>query len=327
MRLDNVIALIAPFVLGIGIVTICVTIILCTLWVPAILCTLLVLFNAHYECFAFNINWNKKSSQIYQTVSLLTYNVNLAYKELSTNDKAEEIANYLLEKDADLILLQEYNPLLFPVLQRKLSERYLYGSPYKYADRYKAVYSKYPISNYTQLKDENVFVEEKIENEDRGYMPICGMRVDIMGNALYLVNCHLHSNNFSPALRNYRSKKISILDFVRTIFFSLSQGAQMRENQAKLLRNHIDEIAMPILICGDMNDLSGSSAINIIRSKKLKDAWWERGLGLGNTLATLGMKWRLDHILYSDGIFIDKIKIGKIGLSDHRPVLCDFYIK
>lgn len=52
----------------------------------------------------------------------------------------------------------------------------------------------------------------------------------------------------------------------------------------------------------------------------------KKGGGFGFTLATKGMRWRLDHVLNSDGIKIDSIKVGCTGLSDHRLLICKFHL-
>lgn len=300
--------------------------IFCSLWVSALCCGILFILNAHYECYAYKGLFRKSFDDDAQLISVISYNVNLAYQELSTLEKAEKIADYLLEKNADIVLLQEYNPQVFPVLHKKLAGNYLYGSPYELADRYKAVYSKFPISNYIQLKDVHDTKNDKTGNEDRSYLPICEMTVTVNNHSFNMVNCHLHSNNFSPALRRLRCNEMSFFYFLRTIINSLSYGIQIRRRQAGVLRKQLNDIRIPILICGDMNDVSASSVLRALKGKNLRDAWWEKGVGQGHTLCVKLMKWRLDHILFSKGIKIDSVIVEKIGLSDHRPLQCKFHL-
>lgn len=326
MFLKEAVALAAPVIVRCCIIAIIVTIFLCPLWISAILGCLLVLINSYSKCYAYKGLFGTKSESNVQCVSLVSYNVNLAYNDLSTPEKADEIANYLLEKDVDIVLLQEYNPQIFPVLQQKLEGKYQYGSPYQLADRYKAVFSKYPISDYIQLKEYKTKGDGVIGDEDRRYLPICGMTVAVNGNLLNMINCHLHSNNFSPALRQLRHNEISLLLFIKKIFCSLLQGIEERKKQVKTLRNHLSGCRQPIIICGDMNDVSGSSVLDILTGKDLYDAWWMQGIGIGYTLCKQVMRWRLDHILFSKGIKIDSISVEKKDMSDHRPLLCKFQL-
>lgn len=326
MFIKDALALAAPVIVWCCIIAIVVTTFFCPLWIPAILGSLFVLVNSHYECYAYKGLFSRDSENTVQPLSLVSYNVNLAYKDLSTPEKAAYIADYLLEKDADIVLLQEYNPQLFPALQQKLEKKYQFGSPYHLADRYKAVFSKFPISDYKQLKDYQSNSEGVIEGEDRRYLPICGMTVVSNEIPLYIVNCHLHSNNFSPALRLLRQNEISLMCFIKTILSSLLHGIDERKKQVNTLRNHLSGCSQPIIICGDMNDVSGSSVMKMLRGKNLSDAWWSRGIGLGYTLSMKAMRWRLDHILYSKGIKIDSVRVDNYDMSDHRPLLCKLYL-
>lgn len=326
MKLANVIALLSPVLVCLGFVAIVLTIIFSPLWIAVILCAILFCINAHYECFAYKGLRLSKSNDAPRALTLVSFNVNLAYKELSTDEKAKKIADYLLDVDADFVLLQEYNPQLFPVVQQKLENKYQYGSPYQLSDRYKAVYSKYLISEYIQLEDDRKADERVLGSEDRGYLPICGMTIAVDGKDFYVVNSHLHSNNFSSALRKLRRKEFSLFHFFKEAISLLSHGIKVRERQVRILKKHLRGITFPLLICGDMNDVSGSTVMKMMTGNVLKDAWWQKGFGFGFTLATKGMRWRLDHISYSNGIKIDSIKVGRSGLSDHRPLICKFHL-
>lgn len=235
---------------------------------------MLFCFNAFYECLAYKGLRISKSNDAPQTLTLVSFNVNLAYKELSTDEKAQKIADYLLEEDADFVLLQEYNPQLFPVVQQKLENKYLYGSPYQLADRYKAVYSKYPILDYTQLEDDRWNDKAVVGGEDRRYLPVCGMTIIVDGKDFYVVNCHLHSNNYSSALRKLRRKEVALLHFFKEAISLLSQGIELRKRQVRTLKEHLRGINKLLLICGDMNDVSGSTVMKLITGRVLKDAWW-----------------------------------------------------
>lgn len=325
MKHANIIALLSPILVSINFVAIALTSIFCPLWIPIVLSAILICLNAHYECFAYKGFLIQKETIAPKSLTLVSYNVNLAYKELSSEDKAQKIADFLLKEDADLVLLQEYNPLIFPVVQHELEKMFRYGSPFKLADRYKAVYSKYPISDYIQLKDEWNYGKKVEGGEDKGYLPICGMTVSFDSYDLCVVNCHLHSNNFSIALRKLKHKEVSLFCFFKEAINLLSQGIEGRKRQTRLLAEYVRGINRPLLICGDMNDVSGSSIMKKFTSKMLKDAWWQKGRGFGFTFATKGMRWRLDHILYSDGIKIDSMKVGRSKMSDHRPIICKFH--
>ena len=326
MKHANIIALLSPVLVCVNFVTIVLTSVFCSLWIPIVLSVILICLNDYYECLAYKGLLIQKNTIVPQSFTLVSYNVNLAYKELSSQEKAQKIAAFLLNEDADLVLLQEYNPLLFPVVQHQLEKKYRYGSPFKMADRYKAIYSRYPVSDYIQLKDEWDYGKKVEGGEDKGYLPICSMTVSFDSYELCVVNCHLHSNNFSIALRKLKRKEVGLLYFFKEAINLLLQGIEERERQTRLLAEYVRGINRPLLICGDMNEVSGSSIMKKFTGKVLKDAWWQKGRGFGFTLATKGMRWRLDHILYSEGIKIDLMKVVRSKLSDHRPITCKFHL-
>lgn len=320
------VALSAPLLVWCCIIAIVITTIFCPIWIPLLLGGLLFVINSHYECYAYRGFFRTRRRNNTQCISVVTYNVNLAYNELSTQEKADKIADYLLKKDADIVFLQEYNPQVFPVLQQKLGGRYQYAPPYYLADRYKAVFSKYPLSDYIQLKDNNSNEEACIGGEDRSFLPICGMKVKVEDKSFYMVNCHLHSNNYSTAYRKFKRDELSLVNFISLTFSSLTHGIEERQRQVNTLREHLSNFSQPIIICGDMNDVSGSSVIKMLKGKNLCDAWWMKGKGVGYTLCLKVMKWRLDHIFFSKGIKMDSVMVDKYNMSDHCPLQCEFYL-
>lgn len=294
-------------------------------WISLVVVIFTLWQNSYFECYAYKGFLKKEKVIKEKSFSLISYNVNLAYKEFNTHKSAEQIAYYLNDINADFILLQEYNPLLYPELQQFLSAKYNYSSPYVLADRYKTVFSKYPICEYVQLNNGKKR-EQKVLDEDRRYLPICGMKILTDRGELHICNCHLQSNNLSPALRAFRQQKLSIRLFFKTSIQSLFDGMDKRYEQALILRQYLNWNKKPTLICGDLNDVSGSRTLRLLRGKEMKDAWWNKGKGKGTTLKILGICLRLDHILYNKSIEIDEIKNGESGLSDHRPIICKFHL-
>lgn len=326
MKWRDVVALSAPAILWCGVMAVGIILFCLPTWACLFSIALLLLFNRHFKCFAYKGLYNKNVKVHVGSFTLITYNVNLAYKELSTQDKAERIAAYLLKCNADIVLLQEYNPNLFPVLHQNLSVVYPYGSPFEKADRYKAIYSKYPISDFVQLTDhEDVGQNMACDgDENRRFLPICGMKVGFDGHEVYIVNCHLHSNNFSPALRSFKQGYLTAFGLLKESIKHLNDGILIRERQINSLVLHLKAIRLPILICGDLNDVCGAKSFRRLEKISLKDTWWEKGIGFGSTVKVLWMRWRLDHVLCTNDIEIEKVRIGKKDLSDHKPLICMF---
>lgn len=79
------------------------------------------------------------------------------------------------------------------------------------------------------------------------------------------------------------------------------------------------------IIMGDFNDVSGSKPLNILEDAGFKDAWWDGGFGYGATIHH-PLPFRIDHIMYNDGVELVEIKkVDSNGLSDHDALVATFF--
>lgn len=81
-----------------------------------------------------------------------------------------------------------------------------------------------------------------------------------------------------------------------------------------------------MLICGDLNDLPGSYTYTKLKGN-LKDAFAEKGFGLGRTYNQILPTLRIDYILYDPRLLqIRGFSSPVLSLSDHNPVIANFEI-
>ena len=90
MNINELTALSALILVRSFLIATVITVIFGPLWIAVVLGILLIVVNAHYECYAFRGFFKKKCERSAKTVSFISYNVNLAYRELSTQEKAEK---------------------------------------------------------------------------------------------------------------------------------------------------------------------------------------------------------------------------------------------
>lgn len=294
---------------------------------------LALILNWWSETFALNCFRQKMGRYDFR---VLTYNINRAH-QLSVNEgTTEELVEFILKQKADIVLLQEYNAELYPVIQEKLNREYMYVSGVDVTSRFKSVFSKFPIESCEQLMV-NTNTPEYKTFQNRLYckkqhngieiLPICKMIIRIGNYRLQLFNCHLMSNNYSVVVRNCRKKKKSFIDVLLSVLHRMDFAYKAREVQVKVMSDKLDK-ENPSLLCGDFNDIGGSSCIRRLQRASLTDAWWEKGNGYGATFHGMGLRFRLDHILYSkDCLVLRKIFVPYSNLSDHSPLLGDFIIK
>lgn len=325
--------LVVPIVIVVSVAAAIILLLLkCWLLGIAVLVLALIL-NWWSETFALNCFRQKMGQYDFR---VLTYNINRAHEISVNKGTTEELVDFILGQKADIILLQEYNAELYPLIQEKLAREYTYVIGVDATSRFKSVFSRFPIESCEQLMvDTNTTEYETFQNRfysknqhaGNEVLPICKMIIHIGNHKLQLFNCHLMSNNYSVVIRNYRKKKKSIVDVLLPVLHRMDFGYKARELQVKVMSSQIEK-KYPSLLCGDFNDIGGSSCIRRLQRSRMVDAWWEKGYGYGATFHGMGLRFRLDHILYSkDFLVLRKIYVPYSNLSDHSPLLGDFIIK
>ncbi|SEM54224.1 Endonuclease/Exonuclease/phosphatase family protein [Prevotella sp. ne3005] len=264
---------------------------------------------------------------------ILSFNVNRAHGFSVNMGTTEQLIEFILKQNADIVLLQEYNAELYPEVQERLNYEYSHNSVIEINSRFKTVFSRFSIESCEQLMVDsndpkyklfqNAFYNKK-NHKGIEVLPICKMKIMIAGRMVQVFNCHLMSNNYSVVIRNLRKKGQCICYGIIPILKRLDFGYKARTLQARILSEHIDE-NLPALICGDFNDVSGSATLHELQQSGLYDSWWKKGFGFGYTFHGMGLRFRLDHVLFTSKQFkLCNIIVPRTNVSDHSPTICDF---
>lgn len=239
------------------------------------------------------------SSKSESHLCVLTYN--LGHLDCNVNNYAS-LDSFFRMKNADLLILPECRPQIRPEVHSIL--RHLY--PYNITDAFDIdpryietfVYSRYPIEKVSHLSDYVYSMNIVLPNQQR----------------LCLVACHLQSNQWHSSLNGGDG-----------LLKNIHNGYQKRLKQTEIIIDSITNIEIPIIVCGDMNDISGSSVLRTLQNGiNLNDAWWEGGCGYGPTFTGKHLYLRLDHILYSHHLSLKHVWIPSVNYSDHRPLIAEF---
>jgi len=270
-----------------------------------------IIINLLTESFAFGMN--EKTEIKSESFSVMTYNLNRAYITSLNNGTEEDVVEFILSQNVDLLCLQEFNPLVYKKIGDDLRFSYPYGSIEGENSRFKSVYSKYPIEDFQQL------------SLDGETLPICSMNIRVGDKQCRVVNCHFMSNNFSVVFGKIKNEGCVTLAHIKEVFNNLLKGYEARKRQAEILIHHIRQFEIPVLVCGDLNDVGGSAVLRLFKKANLQDAWWQKGTGFGFSFWGLMMRFRLDHFLFRKGMLSPKqIKVIHSKLSDHRPIIASF---
>jgi endonuclease/exonuclease/phosphatase family metal-dependent hydrolase len=92
--------------------------------------------------------------------------------------------------------------------------------------------------------------------------------------------------------------------------------------QVKMIEQFIDTSNLPIILCGDFNDVPNTKSYKLI-SKKLKDAHLESGFGFGRTFSKYLPSLRIDYIFVPKNVDVINCYTITELISDHYPVVAE----
>ena len=264
-------------------------------------------------------------------IKVLTYNV-MRYNQYKnhTKESPNNIVNYILNLDADIVCIQEYGAT--NNIQGLISDEDLnaiFKEKYPYRKNFpinvvgntvggNAVYSKFPIKSFKKIPYPSLYNGSFI------------VELDVKGKNVMLINNHLESNKLSVSdmaeyegllkgVKELDSKKIEEAGYLMKRKLSVSY--EIRAKQAELIAEYIKDSKSPyIIVCGDFNDTPISYARQTIKGNLLKDSFAETGLGMGISYNRNRFWVRIDYILHSKNIKAYNCTVGKLKDSDHYPV-------
>jgi endonuclease/exonuclease/phosphatase family metal-dependent hydrolase len=116
--------------------------------------------------------------------------------------------------------------------------------------------------------------------------------------------------NYQDTILSFKTsklKKLIIYDNIHT-------------KQALITRRFLDTTTSPIIFCADLNSVPSSHTYHLL-TKNLKDAFLEKGLGIGRTYNAISPTLRIDVILVSKSINVLSYKSPHLPYSDHYPII------
>ena len=253
----------------------------------------------------------QKSDNSVRHLKVLSFNCNLFPSDSSFYRRLDDIKNLIKEEDADVVFLTENYYHDYDTLGRSLRTKY----PYMIADSSSSgncIYSKYQFY-------EDGMSKVNIPNN----ITCCQMLYK--GTLIYVCGCHLSSNNYDKYGNYSTPEHINGILATYSYIKDIVRASNNRYDQAKLIVNTVSKNSVN-LVLGDMNDVCGSPTLSILKSSKLKDAWWQGGRGYGATIHH-PLPFRIDHIMYK-GCRLSYIKkIDTHILSDHDALVAEFSIE
>lgn len=258
------------------------------------------LFGAFYKFGNSGDNESKTGLKImsYNTRGFDRYN-------LFPGENVEKRIMDLVEKEApDIVCFQE-----FDYSRSKDFEQY----PHRFINYnfpnerrvVQAILSKYPIIDKGTLDFPNT-----LNN---------AIFADILykGDTLRVYNIHLQSFKIIPSRRMLRQLASDRLYNRMTATFA------MQQQQATLLRSHMDATPHRVILSGDLNNTAFSRVYRIVKGT-MNDSFEEAGRSFGTTYKLKFLPFRIDAIMADPSLKVLSHKNFDIRLSDHYPLMATF---
>ncbi|NCU04796.1 MAG: endonuclease/exonuclease/phosphatase family protein [Chitinophagaceae bacterium] len=183
-----------------------------------------------------------------------------------------------------------------------------------------AIFSNYPILHW-----------EKVQSIKEYNHTFLWADLLVNDDTIRFFNIHLQSMHFARQdyafIENIDQQDMGDVQTAgKNILRKMKMANLLRSSQARDIRTAIDASPHPVVVCGDMNDVPNSNAYQII-SNDLYDAFTEKGWGIGRTFQFLSPTLRIDYVLHSKALAINKVEVRQTVRSDHSPVLADFNLE
>lgn len=239
---------------------------------------------------------------------IATYNVAMFSRE-TTGFMAQDILAEMKRQKVDIVCFQEYNDYAG---DKKNSDSYKDYFPYSARGKDDMIiYSRYPIK---QTKN---FPFEMTNNS------AMWADIEIKGNTYRVYNAHLETTGINGTLhraakaqmRGSDIKSNAVLD---ALYGNYAVGMIACSGQANMLAMDMRESELPIIVCGDFNDVPYSYVYNTMLGDKV-DGFKECGNGWMSTFRG-NKQVRIDYIFHDpvlEGLTYYK---KELSYSDHYPV-------
>lgn len=322
----SLLGLVYPYLLVAVFICFVVALILKSRWAILSLAAMLISWKQIAVLFAFHTSENFKFDKDENTLRVLSWNVSSWTENHYSTDDAGRMGlrNLMMdavqEQNADVLCFQEffesYAPELYPAnipVLKQMGFQYSYFSP---AIRMMngglagglCIFSKYPITD-------TVFYKADSTSNAEGFS-MAG--IQFKNKTIRIINAHLES----PRLARHEYSAVNEVTESRSVFGKIKRAYAMRSRQAETIRNVIDTSTIPVIVCGDFNDVPNSYAYFKIRGN-LQDAFLKKGFGWGRTFRYISPTLRIDYIFADSKFKIMQFAKPDYKYSDHYPQVVD----
>ena len=241
--------------------------------------------------------------------TVMSYNVRLLnlYKWIPREDVPETIAEFINDKNPDILCIQEYSE--GKINLRAYKHKYVLMKGEKTLTG-QAIFSKFPIVR----KGDIVFPGS---NNNAIYADIKRGT-----DTIRVYNIHLQSIKITPDVHEINEDINGISEQKsKKIIRRMSEAFKEQQEQAEIIMNHKKNSTLAEIICGDMNNSAFSFVYRNIRGN-LNDTFEEAGMGFGKSYNFNYYPARIDYIFADKKMKVKNFEnFPDFVNSDHFPIM------
>lgn len=265
------------------------------------------------------------------TLRVVSWNVNLMNYSAKDNETAirenEKIFSRLRHLNADVICLQEFFTAVIPDKTYNFidSIRNNMGYSFFYFSR------DYPKFDGKFFSGTIIFSRYKITDSSKTFFPapipgsIIKTSIEYNKDTIDIVSTHLQNINFgrdaNMALKDSNTAEPESLSLIS----KLKYGYADQVKQVSAIQKVLDSCTHPSIFAGDLNDVPTSYPYHNIRRKK-KDAWLQKGTGIGSTFPFITHTLRIDYIFLNNSFEVKQTNRIISDASDHYGIVTDLLL-
>lgn len=241
----------------------------------------------------------------------------------------DEITDAILQSEPDVICLQEFNHSYIYNDGNNLS---YFTKEYPYyhfskdftrdSGRYASgsiIFSRYPFIDTGRTKYPGRYAESLL------YADIVHRKDTVRIFTTHLQSFKFNSKDYE-GIEKIRMQDDETLQASKGLIRKMKLAFTRRAVQARIVKTEIATSPHPTIIAGDFNDVPNSYTYFTIKGAN-KDAFLQKGFGLGRTYLSLAPTLRIDYILPDRRFDVMQFDMIDQGLSDHLLLVTDLKLK
>ncbi|MCQ2288513.1 MAG: endonuclease/exonuclease/phosphatase family protein [Muribaculaceae bacterium] len=265
--------------------------------------------------------------------TVMSYNV--SFFEPMTDNTPGATMKYILDVDPDFVVMQEASPYEndmlgishIKALRATVEQRYPYHSK---GGTDVAILSKYP---YKVIEDKTM--RNRVGLDGPGSFHSYGkiFEVEVNGQTIRLIGLHMQSVGLNAEdkqlyrditnLKENVNTKAELKQVKLSLTDKVMASCVLRADEAQRVRDILDNTTVPVIVCGDFNDVPESFSYRTVMGHDMKDAYVECGTWPVNTFNSDRFYFKIDHMMYR-GVRAVSSRVDKAGASDHYPLITTF---